>query len=114
MQQLLDHQRDLRAVVPPTGATARLTPSYGLIDYSLLEQAGTATAVLDLTRVESGGAAGTATNDVTDVHARLSAIQRDLNDARRRAFDAVLSLDDRLAEIERAITEVTSQIRELD
>lgn len=117
MQQLLDHQQQLREVVPPAGATRRLTPSHGLIDYSLLEQASSAaSALLDLTGVESGG--GTVTATVTDglaeLRTRLNVIQRDLNDARRRAFDAVLALDDRLAEIERAVTDVASQLRPLD
>jgi hypothetical protein len=113
MQQLLDHQRELREVVPPAGATRRLTPSYGLIDYSLLEQMSSVETVLDLTGAGERAAVATSTDRAADLRDRLAAIKHDVNDARRRAFDAVLALDDRLAEIERAVTEVSSDLREL-
>jgi hypothetical protein len=114
MQQLLDHQRKLREVVPATAATRRFTPSHGLIDYSLLERLDSSTSgLLDLTGAESGGAADSA-DRLAEVQARLTSIQRDLNDARRRAYDAVLALDDRLSEIERGVMDVASHLLELE
>lgn len=111
MQQLLDHQRKLREFVPPTVATRRFTSSQGLIDYALLDRLDASTSdVLDLTGAESGAA--DTSERLAELRARLTSIQRDLNDARRRAYDAVLSLDDRLSEIERAVTDVASQLRE--
>jgi hypothetical protein len=113
MHELLDHQRKLREVVPPAGAARRFAPSQGLIDYSLLERLGSsASGVLDLTGPESGGAADT--NRLVELQARLTSIQRDLNDARRRAYDAVLALDDRLSEIERRVMDVASHLLELE
>jgi hypothetical protein len=113
MQELLDHQRKLREVVPPAGAARRFAPSQGLIDYSLLERLGSsASGLLDLTGAESAGAADT--NRLAELQARLTSIQRDLNDARRRAYDAVLALDDRLSEIERRVMDVASHLLELE
>jgi hypothetical protein len=113
MQELLDHQRKLREVVPPAGTTRRFAPSQGLIDYSLLERLDSSTSgLLDLTGAESGGAADTS-DRLAELQARLTSIQRDLNGARRRAYDAVLALDDRLSEIERRVMDVASHLLEL-
>jgi hypothetical protein len=113
MQRLLEHQRELRDTVPPTGATRRLAPAQGLIDYALLERVGSATtSVLDLTGVEAGVEDERTTERLAELRATLAAIQRDLNDARRRAYDAVLSLDDRLADLERRVAEAAAVLDE--
>jgi hypothetical protein len=99
--------------VPPTGATRRLAPAQGLIDYALLERVGSATtSVLDLTGVEAGVEDERTTERLAELRATLAAIQRDLNDARRRAYDAVLSLDDRLADLERRVAEAAAALDE--
>ena len=112
MKRLVDSQRALRESLPPTGATARVEPSMGLVDYGLLERSDTPphASLLDLTSHDHPREAAPAWIPADDPRRRaerlersLEAIHRDLNEARRTACDAIIALDDRFLEIERAI-----------
>jgi hypothetical protein len=129
LKRLADSQRALRQAMPPSGATMRVEPSVGLVDYGLLERAE-ALSVLDLTshdptpayepdeapspwvapdepRETPAASPWAATGDPRERAERLErsleAIHRDLNEARRAAYDAIMALDDRFLELERAI-----------
>jgi hypothetical protein len=111
VQRLPDHARELRAVVPTT-ASRPLVPPPGLIDYSLLDRPAPIETVVELTTAERE--ALTTADRLEELRGRLATIQRDLSHARRRAYDAVLSLDERLAKIDRAVKDVAAELHELD